>query len=182
MRRFLFVLGSTRDNGNSEQLARIAARRLPVDSEAHWLRLTEHPLAPFADTRHTTGYATPDGTAKLVCDATLAATDLVLVTPVNWYSVSWPLKLYLDHWSAWMRRPELAFAETLAGRNLWAVIVDSDDDDTGGSAKPVVDTIARTAAYMDMRWHGALVGHANRPGEIERDTAALTAAATYFGD
>jgi len=114
-----------------------------------------------------------------LCDATLAATDLVIVTPVNWYSVSWPTKLYLDHWSAWMRIPELAFAATLAGRRMWAVVVDSDDEG-GGSANPVIDTLARTAAYMEMSWQGVLLGHANRPGEIERDAAALAAAATYF--
>ena len=176
-RRFLFVLGSTREGGNSEQLARFAARELP--GEATWLRLIDHPLPPFFDTRHGTGYTAPDGNAKLVCDATLAATDLVIVTPVNWYSVSWPTKLYLDHWSGWMRIPELHFKETLAARHLWAVIVDSDDE-ASGSANPVIDTLARTADYMAMQWKGALLGHANRPGEIERDATALAAAATYF--
>ena len=179
-RSFLFLLSSTRENGNSEQLARRAARALPADASQRWLRLVDHPLPPFADTRHTTGYAAPDGNARLLADATLAATDLVFVTPVNWYSVSWPCKLYLDHWSAWQRLPELAFAKTLAGRTLWAIVVDSDRDDAGGSALPVVDTLRRTAEYMAMRWYGALVGHANRPGDIENDAAALAAADRYF--
>jgi multimeric flavodoxin WrbA len=178
-RSFLFVVASTRVSGNSETLARRAARALPADATQRWLRLVEHPLPPFADTRHTTGYATPDGNARLLADATLAATDLVVVTPVNWYSVSWPAKLYLDHWSAWMRAPELAFKATLAGKSMWAIVVDSDDEG-GGSAEPVVDVLRRTAEYMAMRWRGALVGHANRPGEIERDVAALAAADSYF--
>jgi multimeric flavodoxin WrbA len=181
-RHFLFLLASTRVGGNSEALARLAARTLPAGAEQTWLRLIDHPLPPFFDTRHSTGYAPPGGNAKLLCDATLAATDLVLVTPVNWYSVSWPAKLYLDHWSAWMRIPELAFGKTLAGRTLWAVIVDSDDDDQGGSANPVVDMIKRTADYMTMRWHGALQGHANRPGEIEQDLVGSAAATSYFAD
>jgi len=172
---WLFVLGSTRKSGNSETLARHAARGL----DATWLHLIDHPLSPFFDTRHSTGYAPPEGNAKLLCDATLAATDLVLVTPVNWYSVSWPMKLYLDHWSAWMRIPELAFTKTLAGRTLWSVVVDSDDEKQG-SADPVVDALRRTADYMDMTWGGALRGLANRPGEIENDAAALAAAATFF--
>lgn len=175
-RRFLFAVASTRTGGNTEALARRAARHLT--DEQRWLRLIDHPLPPFADTRHGTGYTPPDGHAKLVCDATLAATDLVVVTPVNWYSVSWPAKLYLDHWSAWMRVPELAFAATLAGRSLWGVVVDSDPD--GDSAAPVVDVLRRTAEYMKMQWRGALVGHANRPGEIDRDTAALARADTFF--
>ena len=181
MPSYLFVLGSTRVDSNSERLARRAAQALPAGTDARWIRLIDHPLPPFADTRHAGGYSAPDGNARLLCEATLAATDLVLVTPVNWYSVSWPLKLYLDHWSAWMRRPELAFERTLAGRNLWAVVVDSDAADDGeGSAVPVVDTLRRTAEYMTMNWRGALQGHANRPGEIEADTAAMQAATSYF--
>ena len=176
-RSFLFIVGSTRANGNTELLARRAALRL--SHEQHWLRLVDHPLPPFFDTRHDTGYPPPDGNAKLLCDATLAATDLVIVTPVNWYSVSWPAKLYLDHWSAWMRRPELAFKAALAGRSMWGIVVDSDDEG-GGSADPVVDVLRRTAEYMGMRWRGALVGHANKPGEIDRDPAALAAAERYF--
>ena len=180
-RRFLFLLGSTRRSGNSEQLARAAAAALvpPPMVEQRWLALIDHPLPAFADTRHDTGYTPPEGAARLLCEATLWATDLVIVSPVNWYSLSWPAKLYLDHWSAWMRRPELAFADTLRGRALWGVLVDSDTDGEG-SADPVIDVLRRTAGYMAMQWRGALVGHANRPGEIAADAAALAAAARYF--
>jgi len=178
MRKFVFVVGSTRHGGNSEGLARHAARSLG-DIDQQWLHLVDHPLPPFFDTRHSTGYSAPEGNAKLLCEATLAATDLVMVTPVNWYSTSWLMKLYLDHWSAWMRIPELAFQKTLVGRSLWAIVVDSDDEAAGSSA-PAVDMLRRTADYMSMQWRGALVGHANRPGEIERDQASLTAAERYF--
>ncbi|HKE18443.1 MAG TPA: NAD(P)H-dependent oxidoreductase [Kofleriaceae bacterium] len=180
-RTFVFMLASTREGGNSELLARRAAAALPAGSEERWLRLTEHALPPFADTRHSTGYAAPEGNAKILCDATLAATDLVLVTPVNWYSVSWPAKLYLDSWSAWMRIPELGFRKALEGRSLWAVVVDSDPP-TGGedSAAPVIDVLRRTADYMGMRWRGALQGHGDRPGDIASDAAALSAAARFF--
>jgi len=160
-------------------LARRAARTLPAEDEQRWLRLTEYPLPPFLDTRHSTGYEALEGNPKLVCDATLAATDLVFVTPVYWYSVSWTIKLYLDHWSGWLRRPELDFKRTMAGRSLWAVVVDSDDEALG-SADPAVDMLRRTADYMGMRWRGALHGHANRPGEIEGDLAALATATTFF--
>ena len=175
---FTFILGSTRPDGNSEQLARRAAHGLP---DARWVSLLDHPPPPFHDTRHSTGYAPPEGTAKLLAEATLAATDLVLVTPVNWYSVSWPMKLYLDHWTVWLRIPELAFKDTLRGRNLWAVVVDSDDD-ASGTANATIDMLKRTADYMDMSWRGALLGHANRPGEITQDAHALAAAETFFSD
>jgi len=62
-RRFVFVLGSTRPESNSEQLARLVARELAAGSEQRWVRLIDHPLAPFADTRHSVGYAAPEGNA-----------------------------------------------------------------------------------------------------------------------
>lgn len=177
--RFLFVLGSTRADGNSERLARAAAAQLPGAVAQRWARLIDDPLPPFFDTRHSTGYGPLDGAGRRWVDLTLAATDLVIVTPVNWYSVAWPVKLYLDHMTAWLRVPELAFAATLAGRSLWAVVVDADDEGSG-AAEPVVDALRRTADYLDLRWRGALVGHANRPGDIAADRAAQLAAATYF--
>lgn len=51
-RRFLFVLGSARRDGNSASLARRAAEQLPAGTEQHWIDLTEHPLPEFEDLRH----------------------------------------------------------------------------------------------------------------------------------
>lgn len=178
-RSFLFVLGSTRVDGNSERLARRAAAALPATVAQSWRRLIDDPLPPFFDTRHSSGYGPVDGAGRRWCEATLAATDLVIVTPVNWYSVAWPVKLYLDHISGWMRAPGVNFAERMAGRALWAVVVDADDDGEG-AATPVVDALARSAAYLDLRWSGALVGHGNRPGEVLADAAAVAAADRYF--
>lgn len=178
-RSFLFVLASTRTDGNSERLARQAAKWLPEDAEMRWLRLVDHPLSPFADTRHSTGYGSPEGEARVLRDATLAASDLVIVTPVYWYGVAWPAKLYLDHWSAWMRDPELAFRPAMGGKRLWAVIVDSDTD-LERSSSPSIDMLRRTAEYLEMKWQGALLGHANKPGEIEESAAAMRAAEKFF--
>lgn len=179
LRRFLFLLASARPDGNTETLARRAAAHLPEGSEARWMRLADHPLPPFEDTRHSTGYSEPLGQARLLADATLWATDLVFVSPVYWYSLPASLKLYLDHWSGWMRVPSIRLREAMAGRRLWAVIVDSDAADEGSSA-PVVDALRRTAAYVGMLWMGALQGHGSKPGEALEDPAALAAADAYF--
>lgn len=178
-RNFLFLLASTRRDGNSEALARAAAHSLSPEDTQRWLQLIDHPLPPFVDKRHDGGYAPPEGNAKMMCEATLAASDLVFVTPVYWYSMAWPAKLYLDHWSGWMRIPELDFRRRLQGRNLWAVVVDSDTADEG-SADPVIDTLRRTAEYLSMHWNGALLGHADRPGEVHADARALATAERFF--
>jgi multimeric flavodoxin WrbA len=179
LRSFTFLLASTRADGNSEQLARRAAESLPEGSEARWLSLRDHPLPPFADTRHSTGYGPLEPNAQVLREATLAATDLVIVTPVYWYGVSWTAKLYLDHWSGWMRDASVTFKASMAGRRLWAVIVDSDTD-SEGSSYPIIEMLRRTAEYMGMKWGGALLGHANKPGEIGGNAAAR-AADRFFG-
>ena len=109
-RHFLFLLGSSRSDGNSELLAREAAEQLPAEAEQRWLSLAEHPLPDFADLRHDSDHVRPtQGSTGLLLDATLAATDIVIVSPLYWYSVSAHTKRYLDYWSGWLRTPGVDF-------------------------------------------------------------------------
>jgi multimeric flavodoxin WrbA len=177
-RRFLFLIASTRADGNSEALARAAAAGL--DAEQRWIRLAEHELEPFRDVRHSDGsFGPPEGVAATLAEATLWATDLVIVTPVYWYSLPAAAKLYFDHWTGWLRVPALDFRARMVGRALWAVVVDASEPDER-AFDPLIGMLARTAEYMDMAWKGALHGHANRPGELPAEQ--LAAAARYFAD
>lgn len=179
-RRFLFLLGSTRADGNSEALARRAAEQLPTATGQRWLRLTDLPLPEFTDSRHTGDgvYAPPTGHARTLLDATLDATDVVLVSPLYWYAVSAHTKLYLDHWSGWMRVPGVDFKPRMAGRTLWGVTALAGEDPS--DADPLVGTVEKTARYMRMRFGGVLLGEGNRPGELLHDEAALRRAKTFF--
>ncbi|MEV4391661.1 NAD(P)H-dependent oxidoreductase [Nonomuraea sp. NPDC049607] len=179
MRSFLFLLGSSRRDGNTETLARHAAATLAPDVRQRWLRLDDHPLPPFQDIRHTGDgvYPVPEGAEKLLAEATLDATDLVIVSPLYWYSVSATTKLYLDYWSAWMRVPGYDFKARMAGKTVWAVTTISEEDES--VADPLVGTLRLSAEYFGS-WGGALVGYANRPGDILRDTGALERAAAFF--
>ncbi|MFE7759906.1 flavodoxin family protein [Streptomyces sp. NPDC057438] len=178
-RRFLFVLGSSRSDGNSETLARAAAEQLPEDVEQHWLDLTEHPLPDFADLRHDSDHVRPRGDNRaLLLDATLAATDLVIVSPLYWYSVSAQVKRYLDHWSGWLRTPGVDFKATMAGRTLWGVTALAHHEEE--VAEPLIGTLNHSAAYLGMRFGGVLLGNGSKPGDVLRDTAALARAKTFF--
>ncbi|WP_309097117.1 NAD(P)H-dependent oxidoreductase [Streptomyces sp.] len=178
-RRFLFVLGSARADGNTELLARRAAEQLPPGVEQQWIDLTEHPLPDFEDLRHDSDHVRPtEGSAALLLDATLAATDIVIASPLYWYSVSAQTKRYLDYWSAWLRTPGIDFKATLAGRTLWGVTALAHEEEV--VADPLVGTLSNSAAYMGMRFGGVLLGNGSKPGDVLNDTEALARAKTFF--
>jgi hypothetical protein len=179
---FLFLLGSARYDGNTEHLARHAARSLPDSVKQTWIHLLDHALPLFEDIRHheTRKYSLTSDSERVLLDATLAATDLVIASPVYWYSVSASVKLYLDHWSAWMRLDGVDFRARMGGKTLWSISALSDDDWSG--AQPLIDMMKFGADYMKMNWGGALLGYGNRPGDILNHVDSLERAATFFAD
>ncbi|MFI9549714.1 flavodoxin family protein [Streptomyces sp. NPDC052016] len=178
-RRFLFVLGSARSEGNTELLARRAAEQLPADVEQEWIDLAEHPLPDFEDLRHDDDHVRPTGgDVALLLDATLAATDIVIASPLYWYTLSGHTKRYLDYWSGWLRTPGLDFKATLAGRTLWGVTALAHEETV--VADPLVGALHNSAAYMGMRFGGVLLGNGSKPGDVLKDTEALARAKTFF--
>ncbi|MFC5911533.1 flavodoxin family protein [Streptacidiphilus monticola] len=182
-RSFLFVLGSSRPDGNTEQLARTAARRLPSGTEQRWLALRDLPLAPFTDRRHAdpAGHTlpAPGSNERLLLDATLDATDIVIASPVYWYSVSSATKLYLDHWSGWLRLPGVDFKQRMARKTYWAVSALAEEDPA--YARPLLDTVRYSAEYFGARFAGGLVGvGVDRPGQIMADAETLARARGFF--
>lgn len=176
-RRFLFLLTSTRRLGNSEQLAYYAANFLPPGTEQRWLHLQDYPLTDFVDRRHVGSYPVPSGNAHLLLEATLAATDIVLITPLYWYSLPVSAKNYLDYWSAWLRTHSLNFETQMRGKTLWSIAVSSGPR---AEAQPLEATLVLIAQYMHMRWGGMLFGTGSRPNDIQLDTAALQQAESFF--
>lgn len=179
-RRFLFLLASGRENGNAEVLAHRAAATLPTQADLTWIRLADVSLGRFTDIRHVGSgvYPAPIDTGRELLDATLAATDLVFVAPLYWYGLPADAKLYLDHWSGWMRIPELNFRARMAGKTMWAISVFSGDDDS--EAAPLFECLQRSAAYLQMHWGGQVLGRGNRPGDVLDDQRSVAATERLF--
>ncbi|MCZ1001438.1 NAD(P)H-dependent oxidoreductase [Streptomyces mirabilis] len=179
-RHFLFLLGSSRPDGNTELLARRAAEQLPAEVEQRWLSLAKHPLPDFVDLRRDSDHVHPAAGSNpaLLLDATLAATDIVIASPLYWYSVSGLTKRYLDYWSGWLRTPDIDFKARMAGRTLWGVTALAHEEEE--VADPLIGTLNHSAAYLGMRFGGVLLGNGSKPGDVLKDTAALAHAKTFF--
>lgn len=182
MTSFTFLLTSTRQSGhrgNTEWLARRAAAHLPPDTQQTWLSLAHLQLPAFVDQRHTVGsYPMPEGDLRTALDATLDATDLVLVAPVYWFSFPSPLKIYLDHWSAWLRVPGLNFKERMASKRLWLITTSGDRS----KAQPMIDSTALCAGFLGMPVAGVLWGKGGAPDAVESDAQAVATADTFFSN
>lgn len=165
--KFLFLLGSSRVGGNTEALARSAAAGLTPDVEQTWLRLAELPMAPFRDVRHEGDgvYPEPVGNERKLLDASLAATDIVIASPLYWYSVSTSVKLYLDYWSAWMRVPGMDFRARMRGKTMWAITAHTAND--LADVDPLLGTLRLSSGYLGMSWGGELLGYGSRPGDVD---------------
>jgi multimeric flavodoxin WrbA len=179
-RRFLFLLASARRRGNSECLARQAAANLPSTVGQEWLPLADLILPPFVDLRHEPSgtYVWPSGDERRLLEATLNASDLVFVAPLYWYGLPASAKLYLDHWSAWLRVEGLDFKPRMAGKRIWAITSYSGDDPR--MAEPLFDTLRFTGQYMEMIWGGSLLANGNRPDDIGNDARSMARAAVFF--
>ncbi|MFF7182887.1 NAD(P)H-dependent oxidoreductase [Streptomyces sp. NPDC008121] len=177
-RSFLFVLGSSRSDGNTEILARAAAAHLPPGTPQRWVDLNRLSLPDFQDGRHeTTGWPS-EGDEELLRQATLEATDIVIASPLYWYTVSAQTKRYLDYWSGWLNVPGSDFAERMAGRTLWGVTAMAHDEHVVTDG--LTTTLRFSAAYLRMRFGGVLAGTGSRPGRVRADEEAMLRAETFF--
>jgi len=177
MSKFTFLIASARPNGNSEKLARVASEALSENS-TQWFTLRDLPLDPFEDRRHgELSYSALKGNANTLFEATVDCEHLVFVTPVYWYSVPAPLKLYLDHWSHWMRVEDLQFKERMEGKTLWAI---SASAGVAEDAEHMFGSLQLCAKFMKMKWGGHLLGNGSAPGDILNDKSALESARKLF--
>lgn len=177
MRKYLFVLGGSRPDGNTETLARKAAEQLPEDAGQRWIWLEDVPLEPFRDTRGAVkAHPEPTGNERLLLDATIEATDIVIASPLYWYSVSATTKRYLDYWSGWLHMPDVPFKTLMREKTLWGVSTAEEYD----KSDSLVGSLYKSAEYLKMGWGGVLLGHGHHPGEVLNDALAMKAAESFF--
>ncbi|WUQ31556.1 NAD(P)H-dependent oxidoreductase [Streptomyces sp. NBC_00239] len=177
-RSFLFVLGSARVDGNTQILARAAAEQLPAGVPQRWVDLNGLALPDFQDGRHESdGWALSEH-EEVLRQATMEATDIVLASPLYWYTMSAQTKRYLDYWSGWLAVPGLDFKRRMAGGTLWGVTAMADHEEV--VADGLAATLNNTAAYLRMRFGGVLLGNGSRPGQVRDDERAMVRAKTFF--
>ena len=155
---YLFLTTSTREAATwATPVAGPAGRRRAA--RGHGANLAppgaHEPAAVCGPAPHR-GHPRARGRSENLLDATLAATHIVFVSPVYWFSIPSPLKTYLDHWAAGCACRACPSKEQMAAKSLFLITTSGDR----AKAQPMIDSVELCAKFLSMPWGGALWGRA----------------------
>ncbi len=163
------IFGGSRPEGNSASLAKLVVEGL----DYQWIDLTQYRFAPVRDVRHNGGQIDgylddyPD-----IIDRVLESDSVLLVSPVYWYSVSASMKAFIDHWSETLRDKNYRdFKEKMAQIEFRLILVGGDCPKI--KARPCMHQIEYSLEFLGARLEDYLIGTANAPGDILKDTYAI---------
>jgi multimeric flavodoxin WrbA len=162
------ILGSSRDNGNAETLA----RRLCDGLDVEWITLRDKDIRPIRDQRHTEhGFEPVDDDYEDVIQQVMNSDILVFSTPLYWYGMSGHMKNFVDRWSQSLRNPAYDFKGAMKDKPAYVII------SGGESAKikglPLVQQFQYIFEFMNMKFAGYVIGRGTKPGEVLNDKVAL---------
>ncbi|RKQ33455.1 flavodoxin family protein [Oceanobacillus halophilus] len=166
------IHGSTRKNGNTEYLTYHA---VPKDRGTH-IYLRDYNIQPIVDERHSeTGFNEVHDDHKKLINKMLEHDTIVFSTPIYWYSMSGPMKTFIDRWSQILRDPDFPhFREELKKKKIFLIAVGGDTPQIKGL--PLVEQFNYICKFYEMSFEGYVIGKASRPGQIINDHKALSAA------
>jgi len=156
----LGVIGSARGDGNTHRLARAVFDRI---ENAHLADLGGFRIAPY---RYDETYENDD--FLTLAEAMTKARAIVFASPVYWYSMSAPMKVFFDRLTD-LTGSQKRLGKSLAGKTMFLIA-------SGGSAAPNAafePPFSETAGYFDMKYGGMLYAQS---GAIDADRIADFAA------
>ncbi|MBA9086205.1 multimeric flavodoxin WrbA [Fontibacillus solani] len=163
------IYGSSRKNGNSDQLANL----LVEEFEADKIHLSDYKIEPIRDYRHSEKGPYPDDDYHQVLERVLAQDVLVFTTPIYWYGASGLTKTFIDRWSQSLRENREEFLAKFASKTAWVIGIGADEPQTKGL--PLVQQFQHIFDFTGTKFAGYVLGKGNEPGDILQDAEALAA-------
>jgi len=137
----LVILGSARSDGETRRAVDIAFPQGGVQLVI---------LPDFAIGGYAYDHLNAEDAFGPIADAMVAAEKIVFATPVYWYAMSAPMKIFFDRLSD-LTENRKAQGKALAGKSLWLIATGTDTELPQGFEVP----FARTAEYFGMLYRGA---------------------------
>ncbi|MDT3959144.1 flavodoxin family protein [Staphylococcus kloosii] len=166
------LFGGSRPEGNTAQLARFALE----GHDYEWIDLTQYQFNPVRDMRHEEGSIDSyEDDYQTIIDRVLASDTVIFASPVYWYSVSASMKAFIDHWSETLVDKRYSdFKEQMATKDFRLILVGGDFPKV--KAKPCISQMKYALEFLGGQLKGYIIGTAERPGDISKDSYALNRA------
>ncbi|WP_274855690.1 flavodoxin family protein [Bacillus methanolicus] len=159
--------GSSRENGNTVYLARLAVE----GKEAKFIHLKDKQILPICDKRHDPqGFQPLNDDYDTLIKTVLEYDAIIFATPIYWYGMSGIMKNFIDRWSQSLRDRELDFKEKMKEKKAYVVACGGDDARLKGL--PLILQFKYIFDFMNMDFCGYVIGEGNSPGEVENDHSA----------
>lgn len=143
--RLAVIMGSARTDGNTAAVVSRFVQCLP--SPPVVANLSAMKIGPFEYGCHER-----DDDFQSVIGSILASDHIISATPVYWYAMAGPMKLFFDRLTDLLVSPKgRKVGRALAGRSVWLLSTGTDETLPPGFEEP----FARTAKYFDMIWREA---------------------------
>lgn len=166
------IYGSSRENGNTEELTEIALHGLNVEK----IKLRDYVVQPIHDQRHAeNGFTTVSDDYDSLVERMMKHDTLIFATPIYWYSMSGLMKNFIDRWSQTMRDSKFPdFKEQLGKKKAFVIAVGGDTPHIKGL--PLIQQFNYTFQFMGISFEGYVLGTARKPGDILNDQLAFSSA------
>ncbi len=146
----LVILASARRGGDTEQLVQHLLRQVPH----RLLNLLDWSVSPY---RYEQDYPVTD-TFLHLANLLLQHSALVVATPVYWYSMSSPMKVFLDRFTDLITSHK-HLGRQLAGKPMFLLVSGADPELPEGFTVP----FRQTATYFDMPFVASLYRSSKHP-------------------
>lgn len=167
--KILLLVGSTRNDGNSEKLAHLTLEGLPYKT----IYLKDLDIRPIEDLRHTPeGFHPVDDDYTRVLEAILESDVLVLATPIYWYSMSGTMKNVIDRFSHAIR--DERYPNVMEHmKSMKGIVIAVGGDHPRVKGLPLIQQCQYTFDFFDMELYSYIIGEARKPGTIVNDEHAM---------
>ncbi|WP_408011579.1 flavodoxin family protein [Pseudalkalibacillus sp. A8] len=164
----LAIHGSSRANGNTEQLTMKAMEELDVTH----VHLRDHTIQPIDDLRHEPdGFQPVEDNNDHIVKLMLEHDILVFSTPIYWYGMSGMMKDLIDRFSQNMRDTRFDFKGSLSEKKAYVICCGGDNPKI--KALPLIQQFNYIFEFVSLGFAGYIIGQGNKPGEVLNDQHAL---------
>lgn len=156
MKKILVIMGSSRSDGETAKSVGAFVQGAQADIVD---------LLPLNIAGYDYEYRNEGDDFESVSRRMVGADIIVFATPVYWYAMSGPLKIFFDRFSDLVRVRKTA-GRALAGKDVYLLANGTDDTLPDGFEVP----FRKTCEYLDMNYRGAYYFHTGKNDILREQT------------